>query len=140
MSGVGGGEVGVGGGEEGGGCRMRLTNDKAGKAYQGAGPLIGGTTDSSCSSWPVMYLPGCFLLTLLFQGHPFQHAAWCHSKVFQVKPPSTLARLPATFIHYSSIGALQLRASGCAKLEANSCLLHRACGVSLWSFVPSREI
>ena len=33
-----------------------------------------------------MHLPGCFLLTRLFQGHPFYCAAWCRSKVFQVSP------------------------------------------------------
>lgn len=34
-----------------------------------------------------MHLPGCFLLTRLFQGHPFYDTPWCRSKVFHAFPP-----------------------------------------------------
>lgn len=46
-----------------------------------------------------MHLPGCFLLTRLFQGHPFYRAAWCRSRVFQVSPlppPTFTIRLLCT--------------------------------------------
>lgn len=50
-----------------------------------------GTAQTRPPASAMMHLPGCFLLTRLFQGHPFYRAAWCCSKVFQVSP------LPPTY-------------------------------------------
>lgn len=83
----------------GGGWGVKLTNDKTGRANHGSGPLIRHCTDMSSSYSPMMHLPGCFLLTRLFQGHPFYRAAWCRSKVFQVSPlppPTFTIRLLCT--------------------------------------------
>lgn len=50
-------------------------------------PLIQCCTDMSSSYSLMMHLPGCFLLTRLFQGYPFYRARWCHCKVFWVSNP-----------------------------------------------------
>lgn len=50
-------------------------------------PLIQCCTDMSSSYSLMMHLPGCFLLTRLFQGYPFYRARWCHCKVFWVSHP-----------------------------------------------------
>lgn len=67
-----------------------------------------------------MHLPGCFLLTRLFQGHPFYRAAWCCSKVFQVSPlpPTTFTIRPqctAGTLFFFSV-----------KQGGNSCLRYKA--------------
>lgn len=65
-----------------------------------------------------MHLPDCFLLTRLFQGHPFYRAASCRSKVFQVSPLP-----PASYLFYCAL----VRCYCCIfymKLEGSRTLLY----------------
>ena len=81
------------------GWGVKLTNDNGSRANHRAGPLIRRRADTFSSPGHGMHLPGCFLLTLLFQYNPFYHIeAWCHCSIFQVSlsliPSSTYSIYP----------------------------------------------
>lgn len=102
-------------------------------------PLIQCCTDMSSSYSLMMHLPGCFLLTRLFQGYPFYRARWCRCKVFWVSHPhpTYLYNLSAVYCRYTVFFVLV-----CVKLGKKSCLtciLKKSTFCCCWYFSPKKD-
>lgn len=131
------------------GWGVKLTNDNGSRANHRAGLLIRRRADTFSSPGHVMHLPCCFLLTLLFQGHLFYHAAaWCRcNKLFQVPlPPIPSSTYTINSLDVADVLGVSMDASGCCGvegwLEGDTAILSTELTVQYTSvlFLPCHEI